>query len=407
MRLSPPDGPHLTYCTNIHPGESWPEVRQNLETHVLDVKARVAPRQAFGVGLRLSGRAARELAAPQVLEELRGFLETHDLYVFTINGFPYGTFHGTPVKESVYRPDWREAERLAYTDGLAELLASLLPESPAMAGSVSTVPGAFRARGEVPSARREVARNLIRHVARLVQIEQQQGRVIALAVEPEPRCMLETVGEAIRFFEEELWAEPGVGFLAELAGLDKTAAENAMRTHAGLCLDTCHAALEFEDASSLVGALRAAGMRVPKVQLSAGLHLGALDASALEALGPFAEDVYLHQVVERSGGQLHRYLDLPEAIQATRAEGLGQPREWRVHFHVPIFRDRMDCFETTQPFLSEILALQRAVPITQHLEVETYTWDVLPPAFHGEPVDQAVARELAWVLRQLGPTAGP
>src|SRR5438132_878800 len=101
-------GAHLTYCTNIHPGESWSEVRANLERHVVRVKERIAPRERFGIGLRLSAQAARELASPPLMMAFRRWLDAHDLYVFTINAFPYGAFHGTRVKEDVYRPDWLE-----------------------------------------------------------------------------------------------------------------------------------------------------------------------------------------------------------------------------------------------------------------------------------------------------------
>ena len=135
-------GDHLTYCTNVHPGESWPEVRENLRQHVVEVKQQVCPDAPFGVGLRLSAAAAGELEGRTgEIAELRAFLDGEGLYVFTINGFPYGPFHGTAVKEQVYQPDWRQDERIAYSDRLARILAALLPDG--CDGSISTVPGAF------------------------------------------------------------------------------------------------------------------------------------------------------------------------------------------------------------------------------------------------------------------------
>ncbi|MCZ7660181.1 MAG: hypothetical protein M5U07_21120 [Xanthobacteraceae bacterium] len=136
MRLDHlPGDVHLTYCTNIHAGESWEEVRESLEAHLPRITAAVAPGAPLGLGLRLSAIAARALSAPAAFEELRALLTRHDLYVFTINAFPYGPFHGTRVKEDVYQPDWLTAERLTYTDQTAEILARLLPEG--MPGSVS------------------------------------------------------------------------------------------------------------------------------------------------------------------------------------------------------------------------------------------------------------------------------
>src|SRR5258706_10988716 len=150
---------HLTYCTIIHAGESWHDVRANVERHVVDVKHRVAPDEPFGVGLRLSARAAEELAAGDELSRFERCLIEQRLYVFTINGFPYGPFHGTPVKAAVYRPDWIEPERVAYTNRLADLLARLLPDG--VDGTISTVPGCFRARVADGSVR-AIADNIAR-----------------------------------------------------------------------------------------------------------------------------------------------------------------------------------------------------------------------------------------------------
>lgn len=401
MILAAAGRPHLTYCTNIHPGETWPEVRRNLERYVLKVKESVAPGRPFGVGLRLSARAAAALAEPAELEALREFLDRRGLYVFTLNGFPYGVFHGTRVKEEVYRPDWMDEARLAYTDRLAHVLAALLPAQPDLEGSVSTVPGAFKARvaGEAAAAR--MAELMIRHVATLAGIRERTGKTIALALEPEPCCHLETVAETIAFFERHLFGAAAVDRLAALSGRGRAAAEGLLRRHLGVCFDACHMAVEFEEPAAL-RALRAAGIRIGKIQISAGLRvpLGGADAGTLDALAPFAEGVYLHQVVERRGGRLARFVDLPEALAAARAGG-GGPREWRIHFHVPLFRERLGRFRNTQAWLRELLALLARDPASRHLEVETYTWDVLPAEHRREGIVAAVSRELQWVIDQL------
>ncbi len=387
-------GAHLGYCTNIHPGERWAQVRQNVAERVTAVKAEVAPEGAFGVGLRLSALAAAELAAPGELDAFKTLLEQERLYVFSINGFPYGTFAGTRVKEQVYRPDWLEEARLSYTDQLAHLLAALLP--PGVEGSVSTVPGAFRERcGEGAAA--EVADRLIRHAATLCEIRQRTGCTIALALEPEPGCLLETTAEAIALFQQHLHTASAAARLAALTGLARGECELSLRRHLGLCLDTCHAAVEFEDPDTAVEALAAAGVRIVKLQLSAGLQVARPDAEDLRALEAFAEEVYLHQVVVRTGQGLERHLDLPAAL------GRGpHGDEWRIHFHVPIFQAELGRFRSTQGFLARMLELQRARALSAHLEVETYTWDVLPPALRRTDVTESIARELRWVLGELG-----
>jgi sugar phosphate isomerase/epimerase len=402
VKLAIPGAPHLTYCTNIHPGETWDEVRANLERYVLAVKARVAPDRRFGIGLRLSAVAAETLAVPERLAELRGFLAAHDCYVFTINGFPYGAFHGVRVKEAVYEPDWRDARRLAYTDRLATLLAALLPPEDDLYGSVSTVPGAFRPSAGSANDTAAIAEQLLRHVATLVALEAETGRSIRLAIEPEPWCLLETVGDAIAFFADHLHSGAAIERLATLTGRTGADSEEALHRHVGVCFDACHMAVEFADPDEALARLDSAGIAVVKVQVSAGMAatLGGDDASTRGALAVFADDVYLHQVVERRGDEVRRFVDLPDALVA--AEGDVAPREWRVHFHVPLFREDLGTLRSTQPWVAALLRRLVARGYDGHLEVETYTWEVLPEVYRAEPVAMAVARELAWTMEQLG-----
>jgi sugar phosphate isomerase/epimerase len=392
---------HLSYCTNIHPGETWDEVRANLVRYLVPVRERFAPGQPFGVGLRLSAESAQALAEPEALAEFRSFLRAHDLYVFTINGFPYGPFHGRPVKEAVYQPDWLEPERLSYTNRLASILAALVPEE--VEGTISTVPGAFapRVNGERDAER--MANAMLAHAAYLVRLKESTGRRISLALEPEPCCYLETIAETVEFFERHLRSPSAIEQFADATGLDPTAAEAAIRQHLGVCLDTCHMAVEFEDPAGVLESLERAGIRVPKVQVTAGLRVVILgdDSSPLDALGAFADDVYLHQVVERrADGTLKRYLDLPQALSAPR--DLPGPREWRVHFHVPVFRERYGEFEGTQGYVAELLQLVRERSDCRHFEVETYTWGVLPEEFRREGIVVAIGRELEWARERLG-----
>jgi sugar phosphate isomerase/epimerase len=388
---------HLTYCTNIHAGESWPEVLANIDTHVLAVKRKVCPERDFGVGLRLSAAASRELSGPGELERFKSYLAQHGLYVFTINGFPYGPFHGAPVKEAVYRPDWSEDARTLYTAELAHVLAELLPEG--QSGSISTVPGGFKPALVGPERLAAVARQLLDSAEALHRIERERGKHIVLALEPEPCCLLETTDEVVAFFRDHLLSDSSRARLAQRLGVDRAAAEAVVYRHLGVCLDTCHAAVEFEGPQAAVNALVGAGLRIAKVQLSTGLRLPELSQDALRALGAYVEPVYLHQVVARTkGGELLRYVDLPQALAS--AEALAAD-EWRVHFHVPLYREKLERFVNTQPFLADILALWKRAPFSEQLEVETYTWDVLPPEQQSGGVVTSIARELDWVMEQL------
>lgn len=394
MHLAPGLG-HLTYCTNIHAGEPLAEVMASLAKHLPGIRAGVGTDRPLGVGLRLGHAAAEGLRDKNALAALKRFLAEGNYYVFTINGFPYGAFHGRTVKEDVYKPDWSDPHRLAYTDHLADLLSELLPQG--QEGSVSTVPCTFKPWAEGRLA--AITEHLIRHVAHLVGVFRKSGKTIALALEPEPCCYLETIAETVDFFNERLFSRASLSRLASLSGVPAAEAEKTMRRHIGVCYDVCHAAVEFEDPKASIARLRANGILIAKLQLSSALKVAAIDAHSAQQLAAFAEPVYLHQVVEKANGRVRRFVDLPQALaEKERAAGA----EWRVHFHVPVFLEQMEHFGTTQSFLAEILALHRAEPISRHLEVETYTWDVLPASYRNVDLSSAIARELNWVKAQLG-----
>ena len=393
------NGVHLTYCSNIHPGESWAEVRSNLATYLPLVRSKVSPDRPFGIGLRLSAQAADDLARPDELSSFQAFLREQGCYVFTLNGFPYGPFHGVPVKAEVYRPDWRAPERLRYTNVLADLLAALLPDDPDLDGSISTVPIGFKADIRTKADIAVATDHLVRHVAHLLDIEQRTGKRIALALEPEPCCFLETIDQTVAYFRRYAFGAAAHS-LATLTGLDRAEALKAMRTHLGLCLDLCHAAVEFEDLDEALNSLQQANVGIFKVQVSAGLRVREFSESALQLLSAYQDDVYLHQVVEKRPDGLRRFLDLPDALAALPPGATD--REWRVHFHVPIFHLDLGSFCSTRDFIEQALSRQRLKPYSRHLEVETYTWNVLPPDLRAIPVETAIARELHWVLEALG-----
>lgn len=398
MRLALPGEPHLTYCTNIHTGETWPEIESNLARYLPAVKAQVSPNAPMGIGLRLSGQAASALVAQDRIASLLEFLARHDLYVFTVNAFPYGPFHGQSVKEQVYEPDWRTPERLAYTNTCADILAALLPDD--AVGSVSTVPGAFKARIRNASDVAAIAEAMIRHAAHLHDIATRIGKTIVLAIEPEPCCLLETTDEAIAFFDAHLFAPSGVGLMSRISGLAIKEAERALRRHLGLCFDVCHAAVEFEDPAASLARIEAAGLQVAKIQLSSALRMPEAGSRTESLLKPFDDGVYLHQTVQASNGTLVRHTDLPQAFEALR-HGNTASGEWRVHCHVPVFLDSFGDVGSTQDALKQVLALCREQEISPHLEVETYTWNVLPDGLRKGDLASNIAREVQWIRSQL------
>jgi len=396
MRLPGNPSRHLTYCLNIHPGESLEDVRAAIATHAAAVKRRVAPQVPFGVGLRLGAVAAAELGDPSALAALRRLLDDHDLYAFTINGFPFGRFHKTRVKAQVYLPDWRDAGRLDYTVQLAHILASLLPED--VTGSISTVPLGYKPLASDPVLLPVMTANLARCAVELDRIRLKHGRTIVLALEPEPDCLLERTDEVIHYFNTTLLRD-GAGIVAEMAGCGTSRAEALLRTHIGICLDACHAAVEFEEPAAMLRALHAEGIRIPKIQVSAALETDAGPA-AEAALRPFVDMVYLHQtrMVFPNGSRLE-FPDLDDAVFArlkTATGGLA-----RVHFHVPLFYTGSTVLRSTSRMTAELLRYLHTTQIAADLEVETYTFSVLPPDVAGADVDSCIVGELNWTLNAM------
>jgi sugar phosphate isomerase/epimerase len=365
------------------------------------VKSALAPDRPFGLGLRLSAQAAASLSDPPALDEFRDFLRQHNFYVFTLNGFPYGEFGSGRVKERVYLPDWRDDARLAYSDQLATLLAALLPMN--LEGSISTVPCAFRAHVNRDTDLDRMAGQLVRHAATLFRISVTAGKIISLALEPEPACCLETSAEAVEFFQHRLFGRAGLDHFSRLTGLDRSAGEAALRRHLGVCLDACHAAVEFESAADTVATYRDAGININKVQVSAGLKVpsGFWKSETRQELTRFDDDVYLHQVVVKNPSGLRRYVDLPDALTTLIGSSATTTDEWRIHCHVPIFQEHLGPFAGTQDYLLDLFAVWRKTPFTSQFEVETYTWHVLPEDYRGEDVVQSISRELQWAQTQL------
>jgi sugar phosphate isomerase/epimerase len=395
MRIQTDPPLHLTYCLNVHPGESWTENFAAIGDHALRVRDRVAPTGPFGLGLRLSAQAADQLAAPPAMSEFRDFLAREGLYVFTINGFPYGQFHETAVKTSVYSPDWRTGERRDYTIALANILAEFLPGG--VTGSISTVPCSYKPWIAGDRDVRLMVETLCDVVAHLANLHRAAGREIALALEPEPDCYVENTDEVIAFFTGPLMAF-GAGYLAEKLGVERSAAEGLIGRHLGVCFDTSHLAVEFEPLPAAVERLQAAGVRIAKVHLSAALQAAAT-AAAREQLREFCDPVYLHQVKARkTDGRIASYADLPEALADAGAEPTDQ---WRIHFHVPLFFERLGELASTNSLLTGNFAAALRAGASEHLAIETYTFGVLPAELRPADLADGIAREYKWVMREL------
>ncbi|HUE37105.1 MAG TPA: metabolite traffic protein EboE [Candidatus Acidoferrum sp.] len=383
-------GAHLAYCTNVHRGRNWEETLESLQKYTLAVRRRVCPKRPFAIGLRLGNRAARELADKQRLLKFKRWLERNDCYVFSVNGFPYGRFHGVSVKERVYLPDWASPARLAYTNLLFDLLAELLPDG--VEGSVSTLPGSFKGFVNTKEHKAAIRRNLWRCVEHISCLSELTGKALNLGLEPEPLCLLENSSETLSFF-------------AQLR--DERREDSRLGEFLGVNYDCCHFAVEYEEPQTALASFQKAGIKISKIHLSSALKTSATP-EALATLNKFSDDVYLHQVIARDGkGKLKFYRDLPDALaknsKLSRFAGQNSKfPEWRIHFHVPLHAPAVPPFQNTNDHLLGALDwLTKNPGACPHLEMETYTWEILPPELKARSVVEQIAAEYDWTLARL------
>ncbi len=384
-------GIHFGYCTNIHRGETWAEVFDSLRTHTDAVRRRVAPDRPYGIGLRLGATAAEELSAStEQRDVLRRWLDETNSYVFTINGFPYGSFHGTRVKEQVFQPDWTTEERLIYTNRLFDLLDQIAP--PGQEISVSTLPASFKEfiRPETAKEQRAAIRTNLKACSEHIEdLRERSGREVHLGLEPEPLGLVENTAEVIAFFQD----------LFDQAGPEES---ERLRRNLGVNYDTCHLAVEYESPETAVGAIRDAGIRVSKIHISSALRLQPT-SEALQRLREFQEGVYFHQVIVAQDRQiLCRFKDLHDALAWSAEPSVELGDEWRVHFHTPLHTKPEACFDDTRDHISALLALYAHDPgWCHHFEFETYTWEVLPPAMRSQNVVDQLVAEYGWCLGEF------
>lgn len=374
----------IGYCTNVHAGADLATSRANLQKYALAVKQRVSPNRVMGVGLWLSANAALKLEAGVSVQEFAAWLDEAGLVPFTFNGFPYGDFHQKVVKHDVYVPAWWEPERLEYTVRLARLQDALLPMG--MPGSISTLPIAWSKPEPTTEYWQEAAENLRRLAESLAQLERDRGRLIYVCLEPEPGCLLQRSRDVVWLFEKYLL--PGGN-------------EKLIRRHIRVCHDICHSSVMFEEQTQALGAFRAAGIEVGKVQVSAAVAapFASLESQerirARQQLAAFNEPRYLHQTVVRIGGRERFHEDLAPALAKEPTEG-----EWRTHFHVPIYLEKFGNLSSTQNDIRACLQNIRQFSNVRHWEVETYAWGVLPAELQQPDLAAGIADEMCWFLNQ-------
>jgi hypothetical protein len=196
----------------------------------------------------------------------------------------------------------------------------------------------------------------------------------------------------------------GVPLVARELGITEDEARADLLHHVRVCFDCCHFAVEYEDPLVALDRLASRGIRIGRIQLSSALRVAmptddAARAQVTDRLRPFDDTTYLHQVIAKRHDRLEHFADLGQAIDACRGD-CGT--EWRIHFHVPLFSRDYDGLESTQDYVRTVIDAATKRRLTTHMEIETYTWDVLPGALKIDLLE-SIAREYEWVGLRLKP----
>ena len=389
---------HLTYCTNVHPGENWDLTFKSLKEYVPGIKNRLT-KEKFGLGLRLSNKASEELGTGETLTGFKNWLDENDIYVFTMNGFPYGNFHNERVKDLVHAPDWTTDERVIYTKRLADQLAILLPND--LDGGISTSPISYRHWHKTEEATNNAfekgAENLSQLIVHLHEIEERTGKYIHLDIEPEPDGMLENSDEFLQFFSDYL-LPIATDHLKQELGSDSRKAKELIYRYITICYDVCHFSLAYEEPKETLQKLAENGIKVGKIQVSSALKILFNEGDNQEiwdTLAKFNEPVYLHQVTQLIDGNVKTVNDLPDILDKK-----ADFKELRAHFHVPLFLEKYGALYSTQDHILKVISYLKDHVVTNHLEVETYTWDVLPAELKTD-LGESITRELEWLTKKL------
>lgn len=394
---------HLTYCTNIHPGETWDEVFGSLKKYAVNIKNKLSPDENFGIGLRLSKKSASQILQGKNLIEFKKWLDINNLYIFTMNGFPYGDFHNTAIKDKVHQPDWTTEERVKYTSDLIKILTYLLPEN--TEGGISTSPLSyklwFNSDKEISSVKMKSVNSLTRLVVELVGIKKNTGKLIHIDLEPEPDGILENTEEVLEFYQYYL-LKNGILELQKKINCSPNEAKKHILDHIQICYDVCHFALAYEQPEDVIKQLQKEGIKIGKIQISSALKCVKSSKTVLSkqqhSLKQFDEPTYLHQaVIKTTKGDLKHFSDLTGGITA-----MSDPdfKEIRTHFHVPVFLSEFEVLESTQNDIIDTLDLWGKNKFSAHLEVETYTWTILPEHLQTD-ITSSIIRELEWVQKQI------
>lgn len=391
----------LTYCSNIYSSDTWNDIFVNLKKNIPKISSKLSINKPFGIGLRLSNKAATQLLENNNIVVFQEWLNENNYYVSTINGFVYGNFYNTNIKDKVYKPDWTTLERANYNNLLIEILSKLCPIGKEIGFSTAPLGYKFSLNKEKETSDNNLVINyLLILLKKLIYIEKLENKTIHIDFEPEADCLLENIHDVINFFEKSLLINLA-SKLTEDLNITLPEAKNYILKHLRICYDICHQSVQFEDHLKNFEILNKRNIKIGKIQLSSALEINVkkhtLNNLKID-LDKFKDEIYLHQVVIKNfDGSFTKYRDLPEAL-----ENFSDNKEsfWRIHYHLPIFAENYNNLFTTRKELQTIINFLKTSPITSCLEIETYTWEILPKELKFNLIE-SIVKEYEWIIKQF------
>ena len=419
---------HVTYCTNIHTSNNWEECCKNIKHYSVEIAKKIKQNfkyslneNYFPLGLRFSGKEVEEIQnSPFKFEFLKNLLESHNLFPSVLNAFPYGDFHRAPVKENVHQPDWFNYERVKYTINMANLLVNFVKDKNYQDNyGISTNPIGYKYTYDRIREYKnfhfwhQLVQKSVYHfievVKYFIEIEKKTNVNLHLDIEPEPDGIIETSEEMILFFNEYLLLT-GVNLLSYSLGISTQKAEMYIRRHINICYDICHCAVLFENSFHNLQKYGREGIKIGRIQVSSALSVlfdqnRNQNLEKLKLLKEFSKSIYLHQISENNNTSsfIKQHRDLEGTLETILPYKIAElsNSEWRIHFHVPIFLSHYGLLNSTQnEILNTLKYLKKNPDITSVLEIETYTWRVLPVALKID-LTASIIREYQWLIENL------
>ncbi|HFL8819312.1 MAG TPA: metabolite traffic protein EboE [Candidatus Azoamicus sp. OHIO2] len=365
----------LTYCSNIFKEQDITKLLKILTDYVFFIRKHFKCKY-IGLGLCVSNTLINNVLNIHNLSYLRTWLIKYNLYISSINGFVYKSFHTKKIKEHIHYPDWTSSKRVDYTKKIIYFLSAALTKMTDV--SISTSPLSFKTWIRRKNAKYiffKSSVNILYVLQLLINMYKNKKHYIHLDIEPEPYCLLESVNDFLYFFIK--WLIPNSKLYLHL--LDKKNKASYLRKYINLCYDICHFSVNYYNHIDIIKSIVLNKIKVGKIQVSSALEATITNDNykiIMKELLFLNKSKFLHQntLVTENKIFINKHIDLNYEV----LKGFCNDTKLRIHCHMPLhltkYRSYLDT--TTNESKDVFLTLLKCIKI-KHIEIETYTYDIL------------------------------